>query len=403
MARGPDLIRPPHPGPVLLEAGLRPFFLLAGFYAVVATAAWLLTFAGVWSVPTSWPVSWWHGHEMVFGFSVAALSGFLLTAVPNWTNSAPLRGRGLALLIATWTVGRVAMWASPLLPPSVVALADLVHLPALAWRIAPPIFRSGRRQNYGVPLVLGALFAGNLLVHLPLLGLASTTAPTGLAMSVYLLVALVTLISGRIVPAFTANALRRRGIDAGIEARPRLERGVMIAVGLAAIVDLATEDGGASGILALVAATLIGVRWAGWQPIRTLGQPILWVLHAGHFWLALGFACKGIADLSGAFPATSAFHAFTAGAIGTMVLAVMSRAALGHTGRPLKVSPVIAVAYGLVIVGAAFRTILPALAPASYSTWVLLAGILWGSGYLLFCAVYLPILTRPRSEAEGSG
>jgi uncharacterized protein involved in response to NO len=385
-----------------LERGFRPFFLLAGAYGVIVTGAWIAAYAGLWFIPTLWPVLWWHGHEMIFGFAAAAISGFLLTAVPEWTGTPPRRGLPLALLAVLWIIGRVAFWCSRSLPPVWLAAADLVYVPALMALVALPILRAPPRWNTPIPFLLLLLFVANLSIHLQMMGVPGADARIGLLLGVYTLVLLIAIITGRLIPLFTRNALRRQGVEAEVSSSPLLDRLAMTAVVVAFALDLLPAGDAASGIVALATAGVLLLRAKGWQTLRILRQPILWVLHAGYAWICLGFACKGLADLTGAFPGTSAFHAFTAGAIGTTVLAIMSRVTLGHTGRPLRAPPIIVLAYACVSVGAILRALAPALTSLPYTALVLIGGLFWAGAYALFCIWCWPVVTRPR-VAAGAG
>ncbi|MDJ0848024.1 MAG: NnrS family protein [Myxococcota bacterium] len=381
----------------LLDAGFRPFFLLGSLYAVTAMAAWLSVYLGAsvraWD---PWPGPTWHGHEMIFGFVATAIAGFLLTAVPTWTDSERIRGRPLALLVGIWLLGRLALWLPSWLPGGVVALVDLAFLPLLALVVGRPIWRSGRRRNYPVVAVLGLLSLANLGLHAAVLTGDAGAARFHLHLAFYLVLALLAIISGRIVPLFTRNALRRRGVEAAVVTSPAVERLLPFAMGAAVGLALLREGSTASGMASLFCAVLLGLRQRRWQPLRTLDQPILWVLHVGHAWLALGFAFTGVAALAPVFPASTALHALGAGAIGTSIVGVMSRVALGHTGRALEAPRAVVVAYALVIAGGLVRVVGPLAAPGAYRATVLASGLLWATGYLLFVVRYGGILTRPR-------
>jgi uncharacterized protein involved in response to NO len=385
---------------LLLDAGFRPFFLLGSLYAAVALMAWLLVFAAVASRPGGWPAPWpapyWHAHEMLFGFVATAIAGFLLTAVPNWTDTPPIRGRRLARLVTAWAVGRAALWLAPWLPAGLVAVADLVFLPLLAHAVGGPIWRARRPRNYPVPAVLLLLALANLGLHLGVLGGAPMQARRSLYLALYLVLVLLAIISGRIVPLFTRNALRRRGLALSVESSPAVERLLVPAMGAAIGLALLREGSAASGIASLLCAALLGLRQARWQPLRSLDQPILWVLHVGHGWLAAGFACSGIAALVPSFPASTALHAFAVGAIGTSVVGVMSRVTLGHTGRAIEASPAFVLAYALVILGGLIRVFAPLAMPGAYRASVVWAGASWAAGYLLFALRAAPLLARPR-------
>ncbi len=381
---------------VILARGMRPFFLLAGLYGAVSVAAWLGALAGLDGLPEALPPVLWHGHEMVFGFAVAAVCGFLLTAVPAWTGAAPVTGAPLAALVALWLAGRAAMWAADVLPPALVAVADLALLVVFGVVIGRVILASGQRRNFAFTVFLVLLVAANLLFHLELMG-AAGTGMFGLHLAGYVLALMVAVIGGRIVPNFTANAFRMAGVGIEVRTSATVDRLALAAIAATAIADLA-GGGILSGLLAAAAAVLLVLRMARWHTAKTLGQPILWVLHLGHGWLAAAFACKAAADLAGLLPASAAFHALTVGAVGTMVLGVMTRAALGHTGRPLVVAGPIVVAYLLVTVSALLRVLGPAALPGDIMTWSVASGVAWIAAFGTFTVVYWPVLTRRRVD-----
>ncbi len=364
-------------GPILLASGHRPFFLLAGLYATLAVPMWLLAWRGV--LPLT---SMWHGHEMVFGFAVAAIAGFLLAAVPKWTNSRPFQGARVAFLLTLWLLGRVAMWQPGIGP------LDLLFLPVLAGMLGWEILRSRNRRNYGVPLILLALWGLDVLFHFG-------SPSLSLRVAAYVVISLIALIAGRIVPTFTRNALKLAG-DPNHECHtPRwLDALAIPAVIAVAVTELILPMSDASGTAALVAALLLGLRMAGWRTWQTRRLPIVWILHVGYAFVPIGLALKGVADLGGPIGTFAALHALTAGAMGVMILAVASRAALGHAGLPLVVPPAVVVSYGLVILGAVLRV------SASHPHAVTLAGVLWSLGYGVFSVVYWPILTQPRVDGQ---
>lgn len=355
----------------------RPFFLAAGLAAVASMGLWLIAWQGGLALAASW-----HGHEMIFGFAAAALAGFLLTAVPTWTEGSPLRGPPLMALLLVWAAGRIAMLTEG------VAWLDLAFLPLLTVVIAVPILGARSSRNYGVPLLLALLAACNVGYHL---GWESRA----LWLATLLLTALIALIGGRITPLFTQNALRRE-VDAHISCRPpgAIDRLAVPMVLAAVATEAALPQSSWSGAVALAAAAVLAVRMYGWQTARTVRFPILWVLHAGYAWVAAGYALIGAALLAGWPAPTAALHALTAGAIGVMVLAVMSRAALGHGGRPLVAPPLTVIAYALVNAGAGLRVVLTS------AEGLLLAGLVWTAGYALFVIDFWPVLTRPRPDGR---
>ena len=361
---------------------------------------WLAIFAGVLPAPSWLSPSLWHAHEMVFGFAAAAAAGFLLTAAPTWTGSTPLAGTPLAVLAALWLAGRLAMALSGVLPLGLVAALDLAFLPALAFAIGRPIAAARQGRNYGFPIVLSALALLDLGAQLDALGVAPGLAPYCLHAGVDLALVLIVLVGGRITPSFTANALRREGIGAVVITRPWLDRLAIAAVVGSALANLASPRTAWSGAIALLAALAVAARMSGWQTRRTLHDPLLWSLHLGYAWVALGLGAVALTDLTGWIPWSIGLHVETTGAIGTMVLAVMTRVALGHTGRPLRAPRSAVAAYLLVSAGALVRTLGPLLAPNEYPQVVAFAGLLFAAAYAAFLVGYAPMLVRARIDGQ---
>jgi uncharacterized protein involved in response to NO len=335
---------------------------------------------------------------MLFGFGAAAIAGFLTTSVPVWTETGPVIGARLGALVALWLAGRVAMLLAGALPAPLVALVDAAFLPALAVVVAVPIFRARQPRNYGVVAILALLSLANATVHLDAIGAAQATAGPGLRLGIDLLALLVLVIGGRITPAFTRNALRRAGDPAEVVSRVWLDRTALAVVAAFAVVDLALPRTAASGLVAVAGALAVAGRMLGWQTLRTLRDPLLWSLHAGYAWVAVGLGCVGASDLGAPLPWTAGLHALTAGAFGSMILSVMSRVALGHTGRPLVAPRGMALAYLLVTLGAVLRVVGPSAAPSLSVLWI--AGGLWSAGFAIFSALYVPILLRPRVDGQ---
>lgn len=380
--------------PAFLSAGFRPFFLFAGIYGMAPLVFWLTVFGGAGHVPGPLPPVYWHGHEMLFGFAAAAVCGFMLTAVPNWTRTPGLTGIKLGLLAALWVAGRIAFWFGWPIGPVPVAIIDLSLIPALAIVLGVRIVAAGLRRNYIFLGLLGLLFTGNLLMHLQAAGITSATAETGLRLAVYGIVLMLALISGRIVPNFTGGPLRSLGVKEEATTPAIVEKLVVASLLVAIIADLADEsvpDNVTAALQLLVSAALF-VRMRHWQTLKILSLPIVWVLHLGHFWLAIGFLLLGLSGLTGHPGEDAALHALTAGAVGTMVLAVMTRAALGHTGRKIRASGPIVATYLLVSAG----TLLRVLAPYLGTQAIVAGGILWAMAFAVFTVVFWPILTKKR-------
>lgn len=387
--------------------GFRPFFLLGPLYAVVVMVLFLfwigVHFANgeVVGMTITMPPHVWHAHEMLFGFGMAALAGFLLTAVPNWTDTKPVHGPMLAALVALWLAGRIGNGFSAELTPLTVAALDLAFLPVLGILVVGGLIKGWSRRNLiFVPLILGFI-AAQTLYHLETLNVFDDGIEAGHHLAVNMFTLLIAIIGGRVVPAFTTNALRQQGALKLPNNWPPLNAAGVILVAAVAIAELIQPAEAITGWLAAAAALANGLRLAGWRSLGTLRMPIVAVLHAGFAWLVIGLGLKAFAILDGSISSATAVHALTSGAIGTMVLAIMSRAALGHTGRPLSVGNGTVAAYVLVSAGTLARIIVPAWLPAYYSQGMLFAGLAWAGAFAVFVVIYFPVLTGPRASRGG--
>lgn len=383
----------------LLRYGFRPFFLGAGLLAALLIPWWAASYAFGIPLGTNWPPTLWHGHEMLFGFIVAPVAGFLLTAVPSWTGARGFAGWPLALVSGLWLLARIAVATSRLWPFPAVAALDLAFLPALAALVLPPLVRA-RNRNTPLLAVLAALWATDAAFYWGLAHHNDGVSLHALVLGIDIVLLLITVIGGRIVPTFTANALKQRNIGAALRKWPgvtELAVGSMIAVVLS---DLFFPDGAAAGVIAALAAIIQAVRLAQWRTLKTLPQPIVWVLHLAYVWLPIGLALKADALLTGAAPAAFWLHALTIGAAATMILAVMTRASLGHTGRPLIVDPVIALAYVLLTAAALVRVFGLAVLGIAYPEVILMAAFLWTAAFVLFAWIYAPMLLAPRADGK---
>lgn len=382
----------------LFSYGFRPMFLAAFGYAFIAIAAWMLIRAlGASPLPTL-PPQLWHGHEMLFGFIAAAIAGFLLTAVPSWTGAKGFGGWPLIALSAVWLCGRIAFACAGSLPSWLVATAELAFLPALAVLIAFPLLRA-RNRNTPLLIVIGAIwFADATFLCAMALGDIALASKTLLA-GIDVVLLLVTVIGGRIVPAFTANALRRRGIPGEVSSFRWLDAATIVCMILIAVGDAFALPLPPVVLLAGVAAVLHAARLAGWQGIRSLREPIVWILHLAYLWLPVGLALKAVFLGTGAEWAADWLHALTVGAAATMIVAVITRASLGHTGRPLVVSRPVAFAYGVLGAAALVRAFATSL--GVYREWAIWIGAaLWIAAFALLLASYTPILVRPRADGR---
>jgi uncharacterized protein involved in response to NO len=377
-------------GPEILRIGFRPFFLAAGIWSALAVVLWLGGLAGFAALPTAFDPSVWHAHEMLFGFVAAVIAGFLLTAIPNWTGRLPLRGNGLALLIGLWVLGRAAVGLSALIGPVAAAVLDLAFPTAFCAVVLREILAGRNWRNLPIAGVLAVLMAGNLLTHLEPLGVAQT-ASLGLRLGIATVAILIALVGGRVVPSFTRNWLAKRGEQRLPRPFGRLDHLAILSSLGAGLAWALAPEAAASGALALLAATSGAVRLAGWRGHRTLAEPLVWVLHLGTAWLVLGWALLGAAILLPGLDPASALHALTAGAMGTMTLAMMTRATLGHSGRALTAGVGTTLCYGLVGLAALTRVLAP-LVPDGAALLFGLSGLAWIGAFGLFTILYGPLL-----------
>jgi len=384
--------RPPMTGWAPFALGFRPFFLAAGLYAVLMMALWLLVLRGALT-PGELPPAVWHGHEMLFGFAVAVIAGFLLTATQNWTGIPTPSGPPLAALFLIWLAGRVSFLV-PGLPPGWIAAIDLSFLPVLAVTLALPIIRARQLNNYPFPFMLLALAAANALVHGEALGL-SDTARLGLHLAVYVVVAMIVVMGGRVIPSFTDNKLQTRA-----RRWKPIERLVPPVTVLALTAALVAPDTRITALLAALAAALHAIRLAGWYTPKIWSVPLLWILHLGYAWVVLGFALLALSAAGVGAVAVSALHAFTAGGIGVLTLGMMARVALGHTGRMLEPAPLMTRAFVAINLAAVVRVALPLSFPAVYAQGMAVAGVAWIAAFGLFALIYTPILLRPRVDGK---
>ncbi|KAA2212984.1 NnrS family protein [Teichococcus oryzae] len=388
----------PPAGFALFRQGLRPFFLLCAIWAIATVALWLvaLHWGGLPEGPL--PHARWHGHEMLAGFIGAALSGFLLTAIPNWTGRAAYSGAPLALLAALFVAARLVLLPGSPVPAGAAAMIALLPIPALLLAVLPALARAATPRLLGPPLLLLAFWAGDVLMLGEAAGWWDGTFQGGALLSLNVALALVGLIGGRIVPAFTRNALRMAGQEAAPRPLPGVDAAGIAALLAVILVDLAWPGGPLAGMAAAGASVLALLRLSRWHGLRTLGQPILWVLHLAYLMLPVALAVKAAHLLAGAAWAAHWLHLQGIGAIGLMILAVMPRATLGHTGHPLRASRAMVAAWLLLPLAAALRAFGPGLLPGMLPYAA--AGAAWMLAFVLFLAAHGPMLLRPRADGK---
>jgi uncharacterized protein involved in response to NO len=378
----------------ILALGFRPFFLLAGIGAVALIALWMTLWMGRLSTAASYygPLGW-HSHEMLFGYTGAVITGFLLTAVGNWTGIDTAAGWRLGALALLWLAGRVAALLP--LPGSLIAVLDLAFLPMVALVLYRPLMLGKARSNRLFLPLLGAMALANALVHLQALGVTQATAGRGTLAMLDLVLLLMLIVTGRVVAFFT-----ERGVAGSV---PR-NRGWLEQAGFAGAIALVVTDiaGGPeviTGALCTALAVQTIVREAGWHDRRVWRSPILWVLHAAMLWLGVGFAMRAAAAF-GLVPANVALHALTVGAVGVLTLGMMSRVTLGHTGRDMRAPRTAVLAFVLVNLAALVRGIAPALWPDRYLLLVHSAAGLWILAFALFLVAHAAMLWRARVDGR---
>lgn len=385
-------------GPIVFSYGFRPFFLGAASWAILAMALWMAAIVLGFSASDTYGTVEWHAHEMLFGFAPAVLAGFLLTAVPNWTGRLPVSGIPLVVLLSIWAAGRAAMLSTGTIGVLPAVAIDASFLVSLLFICAREVIAGRKWKDLKVIAGLVALSAANLFFHYSVISGDATGTATRLAVSAYTM--LVIIVGGRILPSFTRNWLNRFGrTDFPV---PYDQFDVTAILGALGTLVLWTSwpESKVTGIAALAAATLHGVRLMRWRGWTTHPEKLLLVLHAAYLFVPLGFI--GIAaGAAGLIDEISVLHLLTIGSIACMMLAVMTRVSRGHTGRLLTSSAMTNVAYIAIIAAAVIRPLANIL-PIAHQVLVPVAGVLWIVAFGLFLFEYAPMLTRAKRSARGS-
>jgi uncharacterized protein involved in response to NO len=380
---------PPSAGPALFALGFRPFYLLAAAFAAVAVPAWVAAQAG-WPLPARIDVLW-HMHEMVFGFALAVVVGFLYTAGYNWTKLWTPRGWPLAAIAGVWTAGRVAMLAAP---PVVAAAVDVAFLPIAAVPLYRVLRRSGNRRNLFLVVLLALLALANACYHAATLGWVGVNPLTPVHAAIMLIVVIEIVIGGRVIPMFTRNAVPGTQ-PVQDERRDKWALALTVLAGAAWTLGLPAPF---TASLALFAAVGHGVRLIGWQPWRAWRNPLLWILHVSYFWIPLGFVLLALAQF-GVVSGSAALHVLTVGALAGLIMGMITRTALGHTGRALKAGPGECLMFVLVQVAVVLR-FAAAVLPSWRASCLVLATACWSAAFLAYLAVYVPYLSTPRADGR---
>ena len=379
----------------ILQHGFRPFFLMAALWAPVALAIWLGALAGGPTPPTALPLTAWHPHELLFGYAGAVITGFLLTAVPNWTGRLPVTGTPLLGLCLLWVCARLAgLVAGAVLPLAAVVL-DTVFWVVLAAAMGREVAIGRNWRNLPVIGLVGLLGIACMLSVSEALG--TQTGPLGRRMALAVLLVLIGLVGGRVVPSFTRNWLARRSAPYLPASFGQVDRVALALLVVAATLWVALPESQTAGATLAIAGLATLIRLARWRGVATGAEPLVVVLHLGYGWLGAGLLLHGLGIMFPEGPGRLAtLHALTAGLIGTMTLAIMTRATLGHTARALTADRATVAIYVLVQAGAALRVTAPIL-PADYTTCLTVAALLWGGAFALYVVRYGPMLLGPRA------
>lgn len=384
-------------GPAILTFGFRPFFLGAAVWAAVAMVLWLLMLTGMLDLPVRLdPVSW-HSHEFLYGYVIAVIAGFLMTAVPNWTGRLPIVGWPLLGIVLLWLAGRVAMAFSALMPPLAVAVIDLSMPVALTLVIGREIV-TGKNWRNLMPLGMLAVFTlGNAVFHIEAARDLVAAQGYGLRIGLGAAIALVGLIGGRIIPSFTRNWLVRQGPGRlPIAPMQRFDKLALLALVAAVLLWVALPDTPLTAVLLILAGVLHAVRLMRWAGERTLSEPLVWILHLAYAFVPLGALAMGAQILWPDYLGAAApQHLWMAGALGMMTVAVMTRATLGHTGQTLTAGP------GTVAIYLLLLTAVLARLAAGYWTGAadvlhIISGAGWIGAFGGYTMVYGPLVLRRR-------
>lgn len=375
----------------LFALGFRPFYLLASVFAALSIPLWALQFSGLLPHPyLAGPI--WHAHEMLFGFTLAVIVGFLFTAGRNWSNRPTPTGWKLGALVTLWIAARVLV----LTPYAVAAAVVNVAFPlSAAVALAVPLLRARSRRNYVFVALLALLAVAAGCVHLSQLGWVAAPAWLGIQVALDMVLFIVAVMTGRVIPTFTNNGVP----GANAVRKPVVEKAALGTV----LALLAADASGLHGLplaaLALAACVVHAWRWALWKPWTTLRTPLVWVLHLAYLWVPIHLALRAFAA-AGWMPPSPATHALTVGAIGGLVIGMMTRTARGHTGRPLRADRYEVACYVFVLLAAVVRVGLPLAAPARTAHAVLGSAVLWSAGFALYAIRYWPVLSRPRLDGR---
>lgn len=376
----------------VLRLGFRPFYLGAALFACLAVPWWIMLFLGRVQMQVEIPALLWHAHEMLFGFAVGVIVGFLLTAVRAWTGHSTPRGWFLGLIFLLWLAARIAAVCAPY---AVFATIDMLLLPVVAIALLKVLADAKNKRN---PLFIGLLLVMalvNLIFHLAVTGVLDVNPMTALHAELGLIILVVTIMTGRVVAMFTRNGAQ----DKSIQKSPRLEWWVLGCTAVALACWVFAAPAAVTALISLAAAVLHAVRLCKWKPQVTFGYPILWILHLSIAFLPIGFVFLALAQYA-IVPDTLATHAFGVGVIGGLIIGMMTRTARGHTARPLRASGGEILAYVLILLAAVLRVFVPAFAPQIYPQILMITAFMWSLAFIVYLLIYTPWLFSPRLDGK---
>ncbi len=380
----------------LFELGFRPFFLLGSLFAVVSVVLWLFDFVWGWPLPVYHitPIAW-HGHEMLFGYTLAVIAGFLLTAVRNWTSIPTARGGKLLILTCLWLLARIL----PLCDSPVLffwgMIMDMAFMLGVIGAIFMPIMQVRQWRQMAIIAKLGLLLLANLLYYLGVYHVVDMGISWGLFSAVYLIMALIFTLARRVMPFFIERGV---GYPVTLKNTPFIDRFSLLILAVLWVVDVFLQISLLTAILSLILAVIHSIRLRGWYTPGIWHKPLLWVLFGAYASFILGFVLQAL-NYFQLFPATVALHAFTYGGIGMMTIGMMARVALGHTGRDINQPPrILPWVFGSLAIGTIIRVLGPVILPEQYLLWIALSQMIWIAAFAAFFLRYFHIWIRPRID-----
>jgi len=376
----------------LLRLGFRPFYLGAALLACVSVPLWIAAFLGVVQLQLAIPPLLWHAHEMLFGFAVGVIVGFLLTAVKAWTGLPTPRGATLGTLALLWLAARLAAFVAPYW---MYAALDMLLLPVVALALLRVLVQARNKRNIPLISLLLAMAVANGVFHLSAMGVLQVPATSALYAELALVLMVISVIAGRVVPMFTKNVTP--GLAMNIPRR--FELSLLAVTAVALLLWVCSAPAALVAAASAAAAVMHAVRLALWKPWVTLRRPILWILHASYAWMPVGFALLAAAQL-GWLPTSLAVHALAVGVVGGLIIGMLTRTARGHTGRPLQASRAEVLAYALVMAAAVLRVLVPAVHPQWYAGALHGAACLWAAAFAIYVVIYTPWLMRTRLDGK---